>query len=91
MVKKKANRKRRRSREQVAAAWCKQGAWLVKTITNLHETPAGQGLKWTAKMVKHYNDQYITLRKNTPPRAGHQADVYDKEINSIMDHYTDLL
>ena len=90
-MKNKANRKRRRSRDQVAALWGKQAAWLVNTITMLHESPTGHGLKWTAKMIAHYKKQYDEMRKRTPKLCAHQASVYDSDINAIIDHYSEYL
>ena len=84
-------RGRKNRRGQAAAQWVKSADWLIKTITDLHESPTGHGLKWTAGMIAHYKRQYDELCKKVPTKCAHSKACYDVTFARILAEYKDYL
>ena len=86
----KTNTKRRNHvAKKRAITWRKQAGWLVKTITNLHESPSAHGLKWKSGMINHYLSTYHKIRINAPPSCDASLIEYDSKINAIVEYYID--
>lgn len=70
------------------ASFQKQVDWLYSLVKRFHESPSAHGLKWTAKMIIHYNKQYRQLRAHTPRGLGKWARGMDAKFDTIVRHYT---
>mgnify|MGYP000040040196 CR=1 FL=1 len=84
-----AKKRRNHVAKKRAITWRKQAGWLVKTITELHESPAAHGIKWKAGMVTHYVKTYHKIRANSPPSCEQAAIEYDSKINAIVEYYAE--
>ncbi len=83
----KAKKRRNHVAKKRAITWRKQAGWLVKTITELHESPAAHGLRWKSGMINHYVKGWDKIRANAPLSCEVELIEYESKINAIVEYY----
>lgn len=65
-------------------AWVKQAGWIVEFLERLQLAPSAHGIKWTRRMVEHYNYRYTLHHTRMPLGCKKQAGVFKQRINKVL-------